>query len=137
LVIGAGLDTTLDVNSHAGKWAGFQIFCGLGFALLVQMPIVAVQRELLPTQIPMGTTVIVFGQALSAGLFVAVGQPVFEAVLRRYVMRHIPSVDPNKVTEAGATGLRNVAGPEVLELLREAYNHACTRVFVGAHCLRL
>ncbi|KAF2706114.1 MFS general substrate transporter [Pleomassaria siparia CBS 279.74] len=129
LVIGAGLDTTLATNSYAGAWVGFQIFCGFGFALLVQMPIVAVQRELLPTEIPLGTTVIIFGQAFSAGLFVAVGQPVFEATLRPFLLEHVPSVDADKVIAAGASGLHSVAGPEILPLLREAYNHACTRVF--------
>ena len=37
LAIGAGLDTTLVVNSDEGRWIGFQILCGVGFALLVQM----------------------------------------------------------------------------------------------------
>ena len=37
LAIGAGLDTTLVVSSDEGRWIGFQILCGVGFALLVQM----------------------------------------------------------------------------------------------------
>jgi hypothetical protein len=45
LAIGAGLDTTLDVSSYAGEWAGYQIFCGLGFALIVQM--VSILRDIL------------------------------------------------------------------------------------------
>lgn len=121
----------LKPNSSAGAWAGFQIFCGLGFALLVQMPIVAIQRELEPTEIPMGTTVVVFGQAFSAGLFVAVAQPVFESALRPYLEQHVQFIDAQKVIDAGARGLQAIAGPGELPLLREAYSYACTRVFVS------
>jgi hypothetical protein len=103
------------------------------------MPIVAIQRELKPSEIPMGTTVIVFGQAFSAGLFVAVAQPVFESVLRPYLAQHMPSLDVQRVIEAGANGLPTVAAsPGELQLLREAYSHACTRVFVSTtHTLKL
>lgn len=93
--------------------------------------IVAIQRELKPTEIPKGTTFVVFGQAFSVALFVAVAQPVFESVLRPYLQRNVPSVDAQKVIDAGASGLQAIAGPGELLLLREAYSHACTRVFVG------
>ncbi|KAF2682399.1 MFS general substrate transporter [Lentithecium fluviatile CBS 122367] len=109
LIIGAGLDTTFKTNSSA-----------------------AFQRELAPAKIPLGTTVIIFGQAFSAGLFVAVGQLVFEATLRPFLLQHITSVDAEQVIAAGASGLHEVAGLEVLPLLKEAYNHACTRDFVIA-----
>jgi hypothetical protein len=125
------LDSTLATDSTAGAWVGFQIFCGLGFALLVQMPIVAVQRELSPAEIPLGTTVIIFGQAFSAGLFVAVGQPVFEAFLKDFLLQHFSTIEVERVIAAGANGLHSLADPEALPLLREAYNYACTRVFVS------
>jgi putative Mn2+ efflux pump MntP len=33
----------LQVDSYAGRWIGFQIFCGIGFAMLVQT--VSLERE--------------------------------------------------------------------------------------------
>jgi hypothetical protein len=132
LIIGYGLDTTLTPTISAGAWAGFQVLCGLEFALLVQMPIVAIQRELKSSEIPMCTTVVVFGQVFSTGLFVAVAQPVFESVLRSSLVQLVPSLDVQKVIEAGAGGLHTMAAsPGELQLLREAYSHACTRVFVS------
>lgn len=37
LTVGAGLDTTLNAGSDKGRWIGYQILCGVGFALLVQV----------------------------------------------------------------------------------------------------
>jgi hypothetical protein len=35
--IGCGLLTTLQIGSGEGAWIGYQIICGLGFGLVVQM----------------------------------------------------------------------------------------------------
>jgi len=79
----------------------------------------------------MGTTIIIWCQAFSAAVFVAVGQPVFDSVLRSYIRDHAPRVDVEAVITAGATGLRDTVTREQLPDVLKAYNEACTRVFVS------
>lgn len=85
----------------------------------------------------MGTTVIIFGQSLSAALFIAVAQPVFESKLRSYLIFQASGLNPDNVIHAGAAALQSVASPEQLPLLRNAYNYACTHVFVSSYSVRL
>jgi hypothetical protein len=53
LVMGAGLDPTLKVDSSAGTWAGFQIFRGIDYVRFVEMPVIVAQRELDSAEISM------------------------------------------------------------------------------------
>ena len=47
---------TLEVNSGAGKWIGYQILAGIGAGAGVQIPFIAVQVVLSDKDMPSGST---------------------------------------------------------------------------------
>lgn len=53
--IGAGLLYTLQVDSNAGQWIGYQIFAGAGAGAGVQIPFIAVQVVLSAKDMPTGS----------------------------------------------------------------------------------
>lgn len=54
--VGAGLLKTLQVDSSAGKWIGYQILTGFGAGAAMQIPFVAVQVVLSAKDMPTGST---------------------------------------------------------------------------------
>lgn len=54
--VGAGLLKTLQVDSSAGKWIGYQILAGIGAGGGVQIPFIAVQVVLSAKDMPTGST---------------------------------------------------------------------------------
>lgn len=49
--IGSGLFYTLDINTGAGKWIGYQILAGAGFGAGFQVPMIVVQGRAAPADI--------------------------------------------------------------------------------------
>jgi hypothetical protein len=44
MTIGSGLYYTLDPNSSAGSWIGYQIVAGVGIGIVMQLPVIVAQR---------------------------------------------------------------------------------------------
>ncbi|KAJ5130682.1 MFS general substrate transporter [Penicillium bovifimosum] len=130
--VGAGLCTTLEVESGSGKWIGYQAMCGLGLGLGFQLPFIAVQTALPRSDIPVATAVITFAQNLSSAVIVAIGQTVFQNRLLVHVAQFAPTVDPNAVVHSGAAGLDKLFPSNVLPQIVRAYNAAVTETFYVA-----
>jgi len=75
--VGAGLLTTFDVDTSAALRIVYPAIFGLGVGLAFQQPVIAAQTVLPPEDIPLGTTVIVFGQSLGASIVVSIANTVF------------------------------------------------------------
>lgn len=108
--IGTGLITMFDVDISTGKWIGYQIVVGAGVGAGFQVPMTAVQTVLDPSDIPVGTAMVMFFQTLGGALFIAVGQSVFQNGLIDGIRTYAPSVDPTAIVGAGATEMRHVLG---------------------------
>ncbi len=54
--VGAGLLKTLQVDSSAAKWIGYQILTGIGAGAGIQIPFIAVQVVLSAKDMPTGST---------------------------------------------------------------------------------
>jgi hypothetical protein len=130
--IGAGLCTTIEVNSSSGKWIGYQAMCGLGFGLGFQLPFIAVQTALPRSDIPVATAVITFAQNLSSAVVVAIGQTVFQNRLLAHVAQFAPTVDPEAVVHTGAAGLDRHFSDDVLPEIVRAYSAAVAETFYVA-----
>ena len=74
--IGAGLLTTLHVDSTPAHWIGYQILFGLGSGWGFQQTAVAAQTVLALVDIPIGTAIMVFVQLLGGAMFVVIAQNV-------------------------------------------------------------
>ena len=128
--IGAGLLTTFELDTGPGKWIGYQVICGFGIGLGLQLPLVAIQTVLDMSEIPSATALIIFMQLFGAAVFVSVGESVLTNKLVSYISRVVPGVDAVAVASAGATNLQNVIPSEYLRGVIEVYNHALTQIFV-------
>jgi hypothetical protein len=106
--IGTGLLTMFDVDISTGKWIGFQIVVGAGVGAGFQVPMLAVQTVLGPSDIPVGTAMVMFFQTLGGALFIAVGQSVFQNGLIDGISTYAPGVSPAAIVGAGATEMRTV-----------------------------
>ncbi|PQE10900.1 MFS multidrug transporter protein [Rutstroemia sp. NJR-2017a WRK4] len=80
--ISYGLLSTLTPFSSAGKWAGYQIIGGIGRGLSIQMPLIAIQNNLTPDLIPIGTTLLMFCQYFGGTLSLSFSQTAFTTSLR-------------------------------------------------------
>jgi MFS family permease len=127
--IGAGLLTTLDVDSDAGKWIGFQIIYGIGGGLGYQQGISAAQTVLGPADVAIGTALMVFVQNLGGTIFVSAANNVFVTKLIGRLADLVPNLDPDDVLNAGATGIRQVVTDAEYPLVLVAYNDAAIMVF--------
>ena len=92
-------------------------------------PIVAVQNVLPLQQVPIGTTLIVFSQTFAGALFLSISDTIFTNSLDTLLPEYAPSVNPETVISAGATGLRSLVSATDLANVVTAYAKSVDRVF--------
>ncbi|KAG9196622.1 hypothetical protein G6011_01743 [Alternaria panax] len=129
MAIGAGLLSTLEVDSGSPKWIGYQFIFGAGVGFGMQQTLVAVQTVLPADDIPIGTAIMMFTQTLGGALFISVGQNVFTNQLIKNLASIVPDLDASIVLRTGATELKNAIDPEYLSGVLAAYNQTLTQTF--------
>ena len=127
--IGNGLISTFQPYEDTGKWIGYQIILGAGRGSGLQMPIVAVQNNLQPMQIPVAMALVMFSQTFGGAMFLSFGDTIFTNSLRTLVGQFAPNVNVQAVIDAGATGFRNVVSGADLDNVLRAYAISVDRVF--------
>ena len=127
--IGSGLFTTFTTSTSTGKWVGYQILTGAGRGCVVQMPIIAIQNALPPSQISVGMSLVVFFQTFGGALFLAVADTDFTSSLVKALNNISPPVNTEAIIVAGATGFRKILTAENLPPVLEAYNQALVNTF--------
>jgi hypothetical protein len=129
MAIGAGLLSTLEVDSGSPMWIGYQFIFGAGVGFGMQQTLVAVQTVLPADDIPIGTAIMMFTQTLGGALFISVGQNVFTNQLIKNLASIVPDLDAGLVLRTGATELKNAIDPEYLGGVLTAYNQTLTQTF--------
>ena len=134
--IGAGLLTTLHVDSTYAHWIGYQILFGLGSGWGFQQTAVAAQTVLALVDISIGTAIMVFVQLLGGAMFVTIAQNVFTNSLVSGILAiHIPTLNAKVIVQSGATRLRTEVPSANLPGVLIAYNAALVKTFQVALCL--
>ncbi|KAF1920050.1 major facilitator superfamily domain-containing protein [Ampelomyces quisqualis] len=129
MAIGAGLLSTLKVDSGSPQWIGYQFMFGAGVGFGMQQTLVAVQTCLPAADVAIGTATMMFTQTLGGALFISVGQNVFTNQLIKNLGTVVPDLDPSIVLVVGATELKNAIEAKFLPGVLVAYNLALTQVF--------
>ncbi|KAF3399802.1 Efflux pump roqT [Penicillium rolfsii] len=132
MTIGAGLLSTLEVNSGHPKWIGYQALFGIGLGLGMQQPMIVAQTALSAGDVPSGTAIVMFAQTLGGSIFISVAQNIFQNQLLHNLHADAPTADAAKLVAAGATMLRGLVSGPVLERVLIAYNDAITQTFYVA-----
>ncbi|KAI9667450.1 MAG: hypothetical protein M1821_000266 [Bathelium mastoideum] len=151
VTIANGLLSTLSPETSTGIWAGYQIMAGAGRGLgltivrlffplqknatahyrsvVVLQPIIAVQNTLPPAQIPVAMALVMFSQSFGGALFLSFCDTIFTNSLKTLVPKYAPSVDPEVIINAGATGFRTVISKVQQTGVLVAYSKVVDRVF--------
>jgi hypothetical protein len=130
--IGAGLLTTLKVDSSQSAWIGFQFLFGFGLGLGMQQPAMAAQTCLEHKDVMTGVSLMFLFQGLGGGIWVSVGQTVFNQALKSK-FSHIANLDAAQLVNTGATQIRDLVDPAMLPQVLIAYNSAIMDILkVGA-----
>lgn len=135
--VGAGLLTTLQVNTTVAQWIGYQILYGWGFGSCVQAPNMAAQTVLAPNEVSIGAALMLFAQTLFGAIFASVGQNVLDGQLGQR-LASIISITPQQIENAGATGVLQSIPSEQRGAALEAYNASlsvCFRVGLVLACV--
>jgi hypothetical protein len=130
--IGVGLMYTFKPDTNHSKWIGYQVIAGIGLGLGMQQPLIVVQTVLDISQVPIGTSVIIFLQTLGGALFVSVGENIFTNKLVQGLEEYVPNVDPNSVLSIGATSIQQTIAKADLAGVTLAYNNALTQALLVA-----
>ncbi|KAI5196680.1 MFS general substrate transporter [Aureobasidium subglaciale] len=127
--VGAGLISTLQVNTSSGMWAGYQVVLGLGVGLGIQMAPLAAYTVLEPGDVPVGMALIFFCQQLSGAIFVSVGQNLFGT---RFIQELEGSgiLNADQILQTGATNIRNEVSDKDLPEVLFVYNRALRSVWI-------
>ncbi|CAI7653381.1 unnamed protein product [Penicillium pancosmium] len=133
--IGNGLLTTLSPNTSTGKWVGYQILIGAGRGAGFQIPLIAIQNTLSPSQISVGMAILMFTQTLSGAVFLTFADVIFSSGLKTLIPRDAPNADLVAIIAAGATGMRDVVSADDLPGVLKAYAGSVDRVFYMAAAL--
>jgi len=124
--------TTFKPDTNHSMWIGYQAIAGIGIGLGMQQPLIAVQTVLDISEVPIGTSVIIFLQTLGGALFVSIGQNVFTNKLMEGLNQYVPSLDPEVVLNTGATSIQQTIEKQYLAGVTLAYNNALTKSFLVA-----
>ena len=126
--IGAGLMTTFRPDTGEPSWIGYQILFGFGTGMGMQQASVAAQTVLVKQDVPIGSALMMFALQLSGAVFVSVGQNVFA---NRLVsgLGSVVGLNALVIVNTGATDLRSVVPPQLIDAVLLAYNSALTSTF--------
>ncbi|RLL98909.1 hypothetical protein CFD26_104495 [Aspergillus turcosus] len=127
--VGCGLLSTLSPTTPTVEWAGYQALTGFGRGAAVQTPMIAVQNAVLPDDMSTAMAILTFCQTFGASVFFAVAEVLFSHGLRSTIPQYAPTVDPETVIAAGATGFRGIVSKASLPGVLLAYSKSLGHVF--------
>lgn len=129
MAIGEGLMSTFNPSTSSSKWIAYQFLTGFGLGFGMQTAGLAMQTVLPREDVSIGLAINFFAQQLGGAVFVSVGQTILSNLLVSR-LQGVPGLDPSEIVGSGATDLVKVVPPEYMDLVIQAYNYACTRIFL-------
>lgn len=136
--IGAGLITTLEINTSEGMWIGYQILYGFGLGCCAQAPNMAAQTVLSREDVAIGASLMFFGQQLFGTIFTTVGQSTIDNQLTHRLANF--NITPEVIQNTGATKILNLIPAEDHTAGLNAYNDSlrvCFRVALILACISI
>ncbi|KAJ5760256.1 hypothetical protein N7520_007412 [Penicillium odoratum] len=127
--IGNGLISTWAPDTPTGKLVGYQILLGAGRGAGYQVPIIAIQNALPPSQVSIAIAILICSQRLFGALCLTFAHVIFSSGLKNLVPKYAPNVNPTTVIKAGAAGIRDVVSSQDLAGVVKAYADSIDRVF--------
>ncbi|KAF9888974.1 hypothetical protein FE257_008144 [Aspergillus nanangensis] len=127
--IAAGQMSTFVPSSGPELWVTYQLLNGIARGMMAQQPVTAMQANLSPELISIGTALVVFSQNFGASVFISLGQTTFENSLLTALGDIGDGVDVQKVADAGATDFRSAVPEGMVDAAVQAYNDGLISTF--------
>lgn len=128
--IGTGLIYMFDIGTGSGKWIGYQILCGFGAGLGIQIAIIVNQAIVDPSDISIVSSTTLFFQTVGGAFWVSAAEAAFSNRLVQKLPEYAPDVNPATVVATGATDLRNVFTAAQIPGILEAYMSGLKVAFI-------
>lgn len=128
MCVGAGLLTTLEIDTAKSRWIGYQVLYGFGLGMSFQAPNLAAQTVLPTADVPVGVSLMFFSQLLGGTIFISVGENVMRNQLVQR-LAEIPGLDASHASSSGATSLLKSLPGSVRPMALVAYNESLREVF--------
>lgn len=130
-IAGCVLLRTLNINSSLGQWLGYQILTGAGIGLAEQVPFIAVQVVLPPSDMPTACALVVFSRCLGGAVGLSIASNLFSGALIQH-LKNTPGLNLNisAILAAGASDLSDKVPETLLPAVRRAFAGAVQRAFV-------
>ncbi|PSN73965.1 midasin [Corynespora cassiicola Philippines] len=122
---GLWLIYSLDAHTPIKTWVGYELLTAIGIGLALQIPMISNQAHVPASEIPSATSLALFMENIGTSLFVASGESAFTQGLVQSLKRNVPSVEPHKVLDAGATQIRETFEGSTLEGVLGGYLDGC------------
>ncbi|KAI5863057.1 MFS general substrate transporter [Durotheca rogersii] len=100
-VAGSALLTTINLQTSTARIVGYQLVYGFGVGMGFGQPSYVVQTLLPTDDVPIGVTLITLVQNLSASVFVAVAQTIFNGEMRTHLAPLVPAEDASDILGNG------------------------------------
>ncbi|KAK8076205.1 hypothetical protein PG994_003477 [Apiospora phragmitis] len=109
----------------------FPVLFGAGIGVGFQQPIIGCQAALPKEDIPVGTSIIVFGQTIGAAVVLSAGDSVFQTRLTANIKEYLGISLENsaQILQAGPNSVVSMLAPEQLPVLVAAVNKTMDQVF--------
>lgn len=129
--VGLGLLTTIDPDTPRAALLAFPAIFGLGVGVGFQQPLIGVQASLPQADIPVGTSIIVFGQTIGAAIIIAAGESLFQNRLVDNLDKYLglTNVDTQHLLGNGPAGLTSLLSVEQLPTLLMTVSKSLTETF--------
>jgi hypothetical protein len=121
-ISGSALLTTVNPNSSTAQLVGYQLLYGSGVGFGFGQPSYVVQTVLPAQDVSIGVTFITLVQNLSASIFVAVAQSVFQAQLPGRLHTIVPDLDISSILRSSTEELISTIPPQDKEKALAAFS---------------
>ncbi|KAH6651487.1 major facilitator superfamily domain-containing protein [Truncatella angustata] len=132
--VGVGMLSTLLPDTSNALLIVFPAIFGAGVGIGFQQPLIGVQTVLPKEDIPVGTSIVVFGQTIGAAIVLSAGESVFQNQLKQNIEKYLGIVveDAHSLMTEGTTALAATLTPEQKPLLILAASKSLTQTFYVA-----
>jgi hypothetical protein len=145
--VGAGLFYTMDADTPAGRWIGYQILVGFVAGWTFQVAMANAQIHAQPEDLSQATAIVnckstvhlftepcaltsyIVSVTIGGAFFISAAQCAFNNQLIRELARRLPEIDPAVVLATGATRIRQDFPASQVPIVLEAYMVGLKAVF--------
>jgi hypothetical protein len=121
--------STFTISTGSSHWIGYQFICGFGLGFGTQNASLVIQRILPMADMSIGFSLLLLLQQLGGAVFTCVGETVLNNILISQ-LAGVPGIDANAIVNHGITDLASIVPAQDMAVVQEAYNKACTRIFL-------